>query len=719
MSDSMLSTNWYRVAGVRPRLRGHARLHRMRFRGELWYLLQDPVSNRIHRFTPSARFLIAAMDGQRTVQQVWELANRELGEDAPSQDEVIRLLGQLHGADLLQSDTLPDAAELFERGEKQERQTRRKSWLNPMAIRIHLWDPDALLNRFLPLIHPVWSRWGGLLWLAVVLPALLLLPSQWDALTGNFADRVLATDNLLMLLLVFPALKALHELGHAIAVKRGGGEVHDLGVVLLVLIPVPYVEASASSVFKNKYERALVGAAGMLVELFIAALAFYAWLLLEPSLLRAVLFNVMLVAGVSTLLFNGNPLLRYDAYYILADLIEMPNLAQRALRYWGYLIERYAFGVSEAETPETRRTDKTWLAVYGVLSTIYRVFVTIAIALFIGSGFFFIGVLLALWAVTSMMLIPLGKGVKHLGSSPRLLPYRRRVWGVTGGVLAGLALLLFVVPMPFRTLAEGVAWLPQQSLVRAGQGGFVVELVARPGGNVRAGELLLTLHNPELEAEVASARARVAELRAIHGAYFSSDRAQAAIAREQLQAAEESLVIRESRLAQQQVRAQADGVFVVARAQDMPGRHYRQGELLGYVLDQPRLLARVVVGQDAADLVRGATRGVELRLAHQPEQVLAGRLEREVPGGDEYLPSRVLSVEGGGRLAIDPRDSQGARTLERTFQFDVALADTPAGEIPPVYFGERIHARFEHPPEPLARQWYRDIRRLFLSHFQV
>ena len=717
MSESMLSTNWYRVAGVRPRLRGHARLHRMRFRGELWYLLQDPVSGRIHRFTPAARLLIAAMDGQRTVQQCWELANRELGEDAPSQDEVIRLLGQLHSADLLQSDTVPDAAELFERGEKQQRQTRRKSYLNPMAIRLHLWDPDRVLNRIRPWIDRVWSRWGGLLWLAVMLPALALLPSQWDALTGNFADRVLATDNLLMLLFVFPAIKALHELGHAAAVKRGGGEVHDVGVILLVLIPVPYVEASASSVFKNKYERAMVGAAGMAVELFVAALAFYLWLLLEPSLLRAMLYNVMLVAGVSTLLFNGNPLLRYDAYYILVDLIEMPNLAQRSLRYWGYLIERYAFGVRDAETPETARADKIWLAVYGVLSTIYRVFVTIAIALFIASGFFFIGVLLALWAVASMALMPLAKGVQHIASHPRLQLYRRRVWGVTGGVLGVLFLLFFVLPMPFRTVVQGVAWLPPEALVRAGHGGFVVALAALPGAQVSKGELLLTLRNPELEAEVAAARARATELQAVYMAQFSTDRAQAAIAREHWQAAQETLTIRESRIAQQQVRAQVDGVFVVAKAQDMPGRHYRQGELLGYVLDQPRLLARVVVEQDAADLVRGATRGVQLRLAHQPEQALSGRLEREVPAGDEFLPSRALSTEGGGTLAVDPRDRDRARTLERTFQFDVAFDGV--GATPDVYFGERIHARFEHPPEPLARQWYRGIRRLFLSHFHV
>ena len=172
-------------------------------------------------------------------------------------------------------------------------------------------------------------------------------------------------------------IKALHELGHASATKAGGGEVHDVGIILLVLLPVPYVEASAATVFKSKYRRAVVGAAGIAVELFVAAIAFYMWLLIEPGLLRAILFNVMLIASVSTLLFNGNPLLRYDAYYILADLIEIPNLAARSTRYWGYLIERYILGVRDAEAPEASRAEKAWFLFYGFASTLYRIFVTI------------------------------------------------------------------------------------------------------------------------------------------------------------------------------------------------------------------------------------------------------------------------------------------------------------------------------------------------------
>ena len=167
MSAPLFSNSWYRVAALKPRLRSHARLYRHRYRGEVWYLLQDPASGRVHRFTPAARILIAAMDGARSVEEIWGIANRGLGERAPTQDQVIQLLGQLHAADLLQSDVTPDVAELFARGEREQKSRRRAAYGNPMAIRIPLWDPNIFLDRLRPWIARLWSGWGALVWLAV------------------------------------------------------------------------------------------------------------------------------------------------------------------------------------------------------------------------------------------------------------------------------------------------------------------------------------------------------------------------------------------------------------------------------------------------------------------------------------------------------------------------------------------------------------------------
>ncbi|CAM5793942.1 hypothetical protein [Rhizobacter fulvus] len=710
------STLWYRVATLQPHLLARAKLHRHRYRGALWYLLQDPASGRVHRFTPAARLILAAMDGRRTMQDLWRLAQRHLGADAPTQDELIQLLGQLHSCDLLATNVPPDALELFDRGEKTARSKQRRSWMNPMAVRIPLWDPGRFLDRFAPWWRRLWSPVGGLLWLAVVLPALVLLPQSWPELTHNLSDRVLQADNLLLLGLVFPVIKALHELGHATATRAGGGEVHDMGVMLLVMMPVPYVDASAATVLRSRWARATVGAAGMLVEVFVAALAFYVWRAAEPGMTRAVCFNVMLVAGVSTLVFNGNPLLRYDAYYILADLTELPNLAQRATRYWGYLVERYILRGRDAVSPAETAGERVWFAFYGLASTVYRLFVTVAIALFIGSRFFFFGVVLALWAVAMMAIAPLWRAVSQIQRRPGLRERRSGILAAAGLGVAALALAAVFVPLSYRMQAEGVIWLPEQATLRAGAPGFVSRLLVAPGETVAAGTPLVRSVDPALDAQLRLGEARVAELEATYGNEFVVDRTRADLVRDQLLLERESVERTRARAAELTISARTAGVFTVSRPNDLPGRHLRQGEVLGHVLDGATPVVRVVVDQSEIDGVQAAVKRVGLRLADDIGRVIPGRVARVVPAGTAEAPSRALLASGGGRIAADPRDPQGKKTLARIFEIDVEPLE-PLGRS--AAFGQRVHVRFELHDAPLATQAYRALRRLFLTHFDV
>lgn len=712
----LLSNLWYRVAELRPQLVSRARLHRHRYRGEIWYLLQDPASGRVHRFTPSARLVLAAMDGRRNVQDLWQLAGRELGEDAPTQDEIIHLLGQLHGADLLMTDVPPDALELFERGEREARSKLRRSWTNPMAMRIPLWDPGRFLDRHLATWRLLWGRPGALLWIAVVLPALVLLPSRWTDLTSNISDRVLQGDNLLLIGLLFPVIKLLHEMGHATATRASGGEVHDMGLMLLVLMPVPYVDASSASVLRSRWARARVGAAGMIVEVFVAALAFYLWMGVEPGILRAILFNVMLMAGVSTLIFNGNPLLRYDAYYILADLVEIPNLAAQSSRYWGYLIQRYLLRLKDVSSNAHATSERVWFAAYGLLSAIYRTFVTVAISLFIGSRFFFIGVVLALWAAATMIVTPVVKSLKALNAVPETQERRGAVYGTAGALVAAIVLLLVAVPVPFRTQAEGVVWLPEQAIVRAGASGFFRTFNAAPGSWVAGGTLLASSVDPALDAQVRLLQARVDEFEATYAVEFVADRARADIVREQLDHERAQLARALERAEGLRVSASAVGRFMVQQAADLPGRHLRQGEVIGYVIGKDPPVLRVALDQASIEVVASATRAVEIRLDGSIGEAHRGRILRQVPAGRGEVSNLALASGGGGRITTDPRDPQGKRTLERVFELDVGFDPARPGALP---FGHRVHVRFDHPPEPLAAQAWRSVRRLFLRQFDV
>jgi len=715
VSDSLFSPSWYRVAALKPRIRAHARILRQAFRGKVWFVLQDKAAERSHRFTPAAHHFIGLMDGQRTVQQIWDATSAHLGDGAPTQEEAIRLLGQLHAADALLCDVPPDSMEVFRRFERHERMLWKRRLWTPLALRFPLFDPDRFLVRTLPLVQPLFGWFGILLWLLVVGAGAVLAVSHWTDLTENITERVLDPGNLLLLWLVYPVVKTLHELGHAYATRKWGGEVHEIGIMLLVFSPVPYVDASSAWGFADKRKRMLVGAAGIAVELFLGALALFVWLAVEPGVVRSVAYNVMLISGVSTLLFNGNPLLRFDGYFVLADGIEMPNLGARSNQYLGYLFQRYVLGVRDAERQIASTGEKVWLVSYGITSFIYRIFISFVIITFIAGRFFVIGVLLAIWALATQLLMPLGKALSFLFSNPGLRRQRGRALSTSFLLLVAVLGLLFFVPAPSWTRTEGVIWVPEEAQVRSGTEGFIVSLMAPVDSYVRSGQALIQAEEPFLATRVAVFTAQVAELVAKYNALITSDRVQAAIVREELVAARANLARARERARELIFRSGASGRFIVPNAADLPGRFINKGQLVAYVVQPGELTVRVALVQDDIAMVRQATRDVEVMLAGWGERPVPARIRREVPGAAAQLPTAALGSAGGGPIAVDPRDKQGVSTLKQVFQLELVLP----GEVRSEYLGSRVYVRFNHGFEPAGLQMYRALRRLLLRQFNV
>lgn len=717
MSDTqaLLSTNWYRVGGLRPRLRGHVRIHRHAYRGQVWYVMEDRVAGKYHRFNPASYRVISLMDGKRDMAAIWGRLTDELADDTPSQEEVIRLLGQLHGSDLIQCDVDPDVAELFERGSKEKRRKFMGRFMNPISLRFPLWDPDRTLVRMLAWLRPLAGGWGMALWLLVVLPALALVPLHWPDLTRNFNEQLLAVDNLLIMAVVFPLVKAAHELGHGLATRARGGEVHEMGIMLLVFFPIPYVEASSSSAFVKKSDRMLVGAAGMLSELFIAALAFYLWLLLEPGLLRSLTYNAIVLASVTTVLFNANPLLRYDGYYVFADWLEIPNLATRANRHWQHLAEKHLFGVTQSEPPPATAGERRWFIAYAPLALAYRLFVLFGISVFIAQQYFFVGVLLALWGLSASLGVPIYKGIAAVMTGPQFAARAVRVRTVMGVLVLGLLLFLFVVPLPRHTEAEGVVWLPEQAILRAGASGFIQDVPARAGQSVTAGQVVAHSQDPALVSSLAAQQARLEEARARFEAAWGVRPAQAGQLEEDMRREQAGVDRLLDEAAQLTLRAQAGGTLLIDQPDDLPGRFVKKGDVIGYVIGQYTPLVRVVVQQSQVDLVRLATRAVDIRLPQDVATIHSARLVREVPKAGRDLPSPALGQSGGGLIAMDPSDEKGTKALESLFEFELALPDTVRAD----YLGSRVFVRFEHPREPVGVRLWQGLRRLFLSQFHV
>lgn len=713
MAQSFLSADWYRIAPLKPRLRGHVDIHRQQFRGEVWFVVQDHTTGKYHRVTPAANFMLSMMNGRRRMQEIWEQACARFGDEPPTQGETIRLLSQLHGADLIASDLTPDVEEIGRRHAQQERSSMLQRIKNPLALRLPLFDPDRFLDATLPLVRPIFTVTGFLLWIALVVTGVVLAVLNWGPLTGSIGDRVLAADNLMLMVLAYPLVKAVHEMGHAYASKVWGGEVHEIGVMILVFMPVPYVDASASAAFASKWRRAVVGGAGIMVELALASVALIFWLNAEPGLATAFAWNVMLIGGVSTLLFNGNPLLRFDGYFVFADLIEIPGLGQRSNKYFWYLVQRHLLRIEGAKNPVTGRGEAKWLFTYAVAAFIYRIFISFAIALFIASKFFVIGIILAIWALFNTFVMPVWKGVKWLATTPDLRTRRWQGWGVLGAVLAVVGGLLFWVPAPYTTVAHGVVWLDNDVLLRPATAGVVTDVA--PSGPVAQGAHLVTLTEPALDNARAIAEARLAEMRLRLQAVLVIDRVQADIFREQVRLLESQL---------QDVAARADalemltaraGTLVVPSSEDLPGQRLDQGTVIGYLVDDSPMRLRVAVGQDSAELVRRRTESVSIRFQGDVGQSIPAALLVELPESRAELPSRALSTAGGGAFVLNPEGASPLSTIQSVFQFEIApLIDRPVGRV-----GERALVRFDHGTEPLGWRWLRAARQLFLRQFSV
>lgn len=716
MSESLFSPSWYRVADLKPRLRKHAELHRHDYRGKVWYVLQDHAGGRSHRFSPDVYRFVGLMDGKRTVQELWDVLNEQEGDAAPIQDDVIRLLGQLHAADVLICDVTPDSRELLRRYRRSERMKWKQRIWTPLAVRFPLLDPDRFLVRTLPYIRFIFTKYGAWVWLLTVGLAAILAAANWSALTDNIVDRALAPQNLVLLWLVYPFVKAIHELFHGYATKVSGGEVHEIGIMLLVLVPVPYVDASSAWGFRSKHRRMLVGGIGIMAELFMGAIALFVWLIVEPGVVHTVAYNVMLISGVSTLLFNGNPLLRFDGYYVLVDMLEIPNLGNRSNQHLGYLIQKYLFGSEDAESPADTPGERHWFVFYGIAAFIYRVFILSVIVLYIGSRFFAVGVLLAFWAIVTQVLIPMGKNMKFLSSSPRLRNNRRRAVSVTIGFVAALIVIFFVIPVPLWTSTQGVVWPPEQSQLRAGVDGYVERVLVDDGVAVASGEALIVANDPFLESRVELLESHERELQLQLKLAQTIDQVQVAILREELAAVAGDLVRAREQLEALTIRSPRAGVFIVPRRQDLPGRFIRKGQIVAYIINRSdHLTVRSVVSQANIGLLRERIRKVNVLQSAWEGQAFEATLRRAVPGGTQQLPTAALGTSGGGSFAVDPRDPNGRQTLERVFEFEVSLPD----EAPTEFLGNRVHVRFDHGYEPIGMQLYRSLRQLLLRQFGV
>jgi putative peptide zinc metalloprotease protein len=710
------SSRWYRVAHLTPSLSPQIELRRQRLRGETWYMLSDRALGRSVRLNASAYAIVGRIDGQSTVQQLWDRSLLH-AQEAVTQDELIDILAQLREAALLQFDKLADFDLLLPHLERVARPGGRNSLLD---WRIPLGNPSVLLAWLRPLQAVLFSRAAFAIWLLLAL-TLIILGMQHAPELSSYGQRWLRTPRFAgMALVLYVPIKLVHELAHGLAVRRWGGQVREVGVTLMLLMPVPYVDASAATSFVQRRHRVLVGAAGIMAEVSLAALALPLWLWLDDGLWRDAAFATLVIAGISTLMFNGNPLQRLDGYYILTDVFELPNLASRSRSWWFDGLRRLLLGVPATETMPVAHHETPWLACYAPLSWLYILFVVSLAVAWIGQISFTLGMLCGTLLAWQIFLRPVFRLVKELRRSALSQERAARRWQRLATWGSVTFLLLVLAPFPQHTLVQGVVWPADQAQLRADEAGFVDAVLVSNGQSVKAGEAVVQLANPQLQSshQVQSAKVAALEATLFDAVGFGKSQdgeGRAGDASAELAAAQAELDRLSARLAALVVRAHSEGTVVLPNETDLPGQFVRRGTLMGQILTHDALVVRIALPEAQASDLLGQQDLVSVRLASEQHLPRLGRLTRDSIGAVWELPSAALSDRHGGDIATDPSYASALKPLQPVVLQDVRMTDLNSSVAERI--GQRAWVRFENGWSPLLLQFTRSIKRQVLRRF--
>lgn len=722
---STFSPFWHRVRAMKPRLRPHVQVTRQHYRGRRWYVVHDPSSNQFYRLSTVAHEFLGLLDGHRTVEEVWQHSLTRHADDALTQNEVIQLLSQLFAGNLLTADVTPETEQLLTRGRERRGKRLQQQAIGLMYFKMRLLNPDRLLRALEPIFRPVLNTWGFALWAAWVLAGLVaLLPHLSSLLRG--VDEAVAPSNWGWMFAVFIALKLWHELGHGLICRRFGGQVPEFGVMLLVLIPSPYVDASSAWTFASKWQRMAVGAGGMIFELAVASAAAFVYLgTPEGSLLHQIAYNAIFTASVSTILFNANPLMRFDGYYILSDYLEVPNLGQRANNMLRFLVQRHVFRMKDANAPTSSPGEALILLVYGVAAMAYRLFLFFSITLYIMGKMFAVGLFLALWTAGMWFILPVGGFIHWLATNPQIAERRGRVILTSLGLAAAVALAVGVIPAPDRRRAVGVVESTAQTSVFAGADGFVRTTHVRPGQRVAKGDPIVTMESDELLAQIRYSKAQLDEAVSRLNQAAGRNVAATQVADEYVQTLRAHLAVLEDRRAGLVVRSPHDGIVVSADPQRLVGAFLRRGEPVCDVLDDTSLRIAAVLTQSEASWIKSEPFEVEMRLSSNVHRVVPCVTDRVIEVGTRELPHESLGFAGGGKIEVDKEDRSGRLSRRPVFKA-YFFAVQPGGTAGPGRIddgvglaGERVTLRFELRPKPLMTQWIDSLRKTLQGRARV
>ncbi len=666
-TDSKNADPFISYRNQRIGLRSDLQISRQLTKGSPAYVIYDPVSFQSHRLSLTDYRVAACLEESRTLDQAFRLSLAEGFLVEEDEADFFQFVSRLESLGLLTSSN-HDSKALFNRFKQKTADARKAKWLGFLFLTIPLSNPDKFLDRTVNRFRFLFSSTALLVWIVLGCFAVALVINKWSAFIEPL-NGLLAVKNLIFMSIAFVALKVWHELGHGYACKHFGGRIPEMGCKLMAGVPLAYVDASSAWSFPKRRHRIIVMLGGMYFETIVAIPAALLWAFTPDSLIGACAYQLIFMAGVATVFFNANPLMKYDGYFILSDLLSIPNLRSRASRESMNLLKRYCLGLS-LEPRAVDSKERTILITYGVLSTAYTTMLMISIPLMLASRFQVLGLLVGACQLTASFYMIPRKLHKYLLHAPETEPVRARARKVAYGLAIGVPLVLLIFPVPTGMMIEGVVSAEKLTVLRATTPGIIRSVDCEPRTAVNANQTLLTIHN--LDLDVASQTGAIAAEAAKRSAHFVSrlDITEAAKLKASAIEREVTAAYAQSANAELTVRAPHAGRVSYIVPRRAVGTYVFSGDPVAELVSGQTIVRAWLDEAElqAADLRVGSK--VNVRTADRAASNLVGTIRSVAPASAAEFEDLALTTSGEGNILIHPVTGETTKPL---FQLQISV----------------------------------------------
>ena len=728
---------------VRLRRRLDLVLSQCVFQSETTWVVKDPLALKYIQLRPPEYSVFKMLDGNTSLREMKKVLDDNFPDKHSRISDIHSLITSFHENGMLIADAPGQHEAMLKERFKRFRKKVIEVVSSPLAIRFPGVDPDRFLNWLHPRIvwffHPVAIAIGLLTCLAALILVMVNLPEFFSKLPGF--HQFFGARNLLLMGGLLIVTKTIHEFGHGLACKHFGGECHEIGVMLLVLMPTMYCNVTDSWVLANKWHRMAIGAAGMFVEIVVAAICTFLWWFSVPGAFNYICLNIVFLCSFSTIVFNANPLLRYDGYYMLADWLEIPNMSQKsrsALMSWA---RQFFLGMRPMPArmlPER----KQWLfALYSVASFVYRWFVIFMILWFVTEifepwGLAVVGYSLAAASFVVMLAVPLWKACKYFGYPGRTREVKRKKFIATTTGFLVIAAFVIWFPLPRSVPAPLVIRITESASVYVQSPGRLTKVLVQAGESVEKQQILAVLENTETMLQVEELRGEIARIQHEIELYLRVGERRDPVGREvarlqsELVAARHNLVEAEKMADMLVLRAPRSGVVTgptlrhaqpIDRLEMQPwfgSPLWKENQfvllesntLFCQIGDPSQIEARLVVDQGDIKYVEAGDRVVVI-LDEYPGRRFYGVVEEVSTTNLKSTPPE-LSKSSGGPIVVSPDQPETQKPMFASYEVLVHL-DTDGRRF---LSGFRGIAKINVRHESLGRRLYRLIGKTF--HFR-